>query len=953
MTRAKTIDGGFNMQIDKTPSGSRGFTLIAALLLMALLSAISIGLLMMVNTEGRVGSHDLQNDMAYRAAEGGMEQLTAQMANMVAGNLNPTAGDFTALNGQSPTGDPTVAYPVYTVVPNLKPDGTLKITPTQIPTGPYAGLNAQIVSAALNVTARRVMGDEVTMTRNVEVALIPVFQFGFFSNSDLSFFASPTLSFNGRIHTNGDLYLGVSNGATLAFNDKITVAGNVVGAVLPNGIAANAGSNDAGPVYILTATAGCASMMPIPPGAPGPKCQQFPLNSGSVVGAGGNPLLSGAQNPGLSAQNAAWPATSLGTFGGFITDGNYGNLGGTGAKALTLPFVNGAGAGLNASHAIIQRPPLAESPLTVLGQSRLGNEAQIRVLLSNTAAEDFLSDSDTPGNDPAISLDNADPVFGAAGVPVAGVAGGNSYFAMATNAPYKNPITGNNVNYDANLIQGVNPNPWPLIGGFLRVEVKETDGLWHGVTPEWLKLGFARGIQPPGAAVVVHPKGILIFQELADRNGNGKFTDAQESTTVGGSDAAFNWFPINMYDAREGEDWDPNLNTNSCTANGVMNAVELDVGNLQNWLATSVNGKLVDSATQNGYILYFSDRRGMQLLAPAVERNGEYGFEDTINLANNGVPNGTLEPINPIQPNFSPEDVNGNGVLDNYGVVGVGDAFGLGADTDGGVAGTNTAVATNRNPYKTRMPICYTLGRKNRVTGARHVLKLVDGAITKLPTQPGGTGGFTVASENPVYIQGNYNSDAADTVWATGLDDPRGHAAAGVIADAVTLLSNNWLDAGYPAAAGAPAGSMSITADSGSNGNPGKNAVTTYYRVAIAGGVGMAFSNPTAKSSIFFGTDGGVHNFLRFLENWGGNGGNPGGLQTLYYEGSLVKLYNSVYSTGTFKCCTSVYNPPNRHYVFDPDFLAPAGLPPGTPMFRDVESTSYRQDFNPDVTNTQ
>ena len=146
--------------------------------------------------------------MAYRAAEGGMEQMTAQMANMVAGNLNPTAADFTALNGQSPTGDPTVAYPVYTVVPNLKPDGTLKVTPEQIPSGPYAGLNAQIVSAALNVTARRVMGDEVTMTRNVEIALIPVFQFGFFSNGDLSFFASPDLSFNGRIHTNGDLVSG-------------------------------------------------------------------------------------------------------------------------------------------------------------------------------------------------------------------------------------------------------------------------------------------------------------------------------------------------------------------------------------------------------------------------------------------------------------------------------------------------------------------------------------------------------------------------------------------------------------------------------------------------------------------------------------------------------------------------------------------------------------------------
>ena len=35
------------------------------------------------------------------------------------------------------------------------------------------------------------MGDEVNMSRTVEVALIPVFQFGVFSDSDLGFFEQP------------------------------------------------------------------------------------------------------------------------------------------------------------------------------------------------------------------------------------------------------------------------------------------------------------------------------------------------------------------------------------------------------------------------------------------------------------------------------------------------------------------------------------------------------------------------------------------------------------------------------------------------------------------------------------------------------------------------------------------------------------------------------------------
>jgi len=38
-----------------------------------------------------------------------------------------------------------------------------------------------------------------------------------------------------------------------------------------------------------------------------------------------------------------------------------------------------------------------------------------------------------------------------------------------------------------------------------------------------------------------------------------------------------------------------------------------------------------------------------------------------------------------------------------------------------------------------------------------------------------------------------------------------------------------------------------------------------------------------------------------------------------------------------------VYNPPNRNYVFDPLFSQPQNLPPGTPMFRNVDNLSYRQ----------
>ena len=70
-----------------------------------------------------------------------------------------------------------------------------------------------------------------------------------------------------------------------------------------------------------------------------------------------------------------------------------------------------------------------------------------------------------------------------------------------------------------------------------------------------------------------------------------------------------------------------------------MHYVELDVNNLRRWLAGQlaaaggVNG--VNAKNDNGYILYFSDRRGKNAGAPA-EIAGEFGYEDNVNPATSG-----------------------------------------------------------------------------------------------------------------------------------------------------------------------------------------------------------------------------------------------------------------------------------------------------------------------------
>jgi hypothetical protein len=343
-----------------TERNSRGFTLIASLLLLCLLSGIAIGLLMMVNTEGRAGGDDLQNTMAYRSAEGAIEKMTSDLANSFA-TSTPTPATIVGLSSLMPTGDPTITYPDYSFTPATTSGGALNASYAEIQTGPYQGLYAQTVPITLKATALRSLGQEVTMVRTVEMALIPVFQFGIFSDSDLSFFAGVNLDFQGRVHTNGDLFLSAGTGLTATFHDKITAYGNVIRTLQANGLT-NVATAHLGTINIPTQSQGCD--------APALHCRALLASEGSVTGGGGNP-------PPLGSYNSTWYALSGGTYATQIIDGNYGVQINTGAKQLTLPFVSSGGpttgntSGQAQQYEIVRRPPAGESAAGPLGAARL------------------------------------------------------------------------------------------------------------------------------------------------------------------------------------------------------------------------------------------------------------------------------------------------------------------------------------------------------------------------------------------------------------------------------------------------------------------------------------------------------------------------------------------------------------------------------------------------------
>ena len=380
-------------------SRSAGFVLIVCLLLLLLLSAVSVALLTMVNTEIAVGKNDVNNSVAYHAAEGALEKMTADLSSVFSTVQAPNCDDIrNGILAGKPPESALLNYPEYQVTLTCNSNGTLRNNNCgpngnspcwgTIQSGPNAGLNAQIVPVTLSATAQVGQGNQVRMIRTAEVALIPVFQFGVFSSSDLAFFNSPNLDFAGRVHTNGDLYVGVASGYTLTFHQKITAYGNVIRQRLPNGLVSNSSSwPDTGTVKIPASSGACDS-------PPTSSCKTVSsISSSSPYGD-----ASVVDGP-TSAQSGAWTTTVKTKYNGMLLDGNYGRTGGTGANCLSLPFATGqqscpTGPGQVPSvsgaqpYEIIRRPPPAGDPAgSAIFQARLYNQSEIRVLLADDPSE--------------------------------------------------------------------------------------------------------------------------------------------------------------------------------------------------------------------------------------------------------------------------------------------------------------------------------------------------------------------------------------------------------------------------------------------------------------------------------------------------------------------------------------------------------------------------------------
>jgi hypothetical protein len=214
------------------------------------------------------------------------------------------------------------------------------------------------------------------------------------------------------------------------------------------------------------------------------------------------------------------------------------------------------------------------------------------------------------------------------------------------------------------------------------------------------------------------------------------------------------------------------------------------------------------------------------------------------------------------------------------------------------------------------------------------------------------TKGITMATENMVYIWGNYNTEGITGQPSTGstLNDSAltdrytgDQVPASIVADAFFPISKTWYDA---MGALYPEGGTTRIADAGATNDYDTIGVTleTSVRTGIIAGQTLSSMPSSLGGYYLFRLNGGVHNYPRFLETW-----SPPGLGTWTdkrwnYVGSFIILYNSTQAVGPYGVVDSViYNPPKRNWAFDDTFTIPAKLPPGTPMFQYIEPTAFRQ----------
>jgi hypothetical protein len=939
-----------------------GSATIIAMLVLGLLTIFVAVALSRITTDALIVRNEVSQSNAFYAAEAGLETMSRNFEKIFDAKLNPSKQDLTALIHKSKWPH---NFSDYTFNQVITPDdpGAIKSQTVLISGGtPYDGLMAIQDRWDLLSTATDPIGGQVQLKRSFLNNRIPIFQFAAFYEGDLELHPGPPFYLSGRVHSNGNLYLLTQSG--MFFKSRVSASKEVVTDVARNGYPWTHQWNN-NRINIKNASG---------------VYQKLRIGEGSVTG-GPDTTNSDPDVPNGS-KNTNWESVKARFDNNLLAH----------IKPLKLPLQTTNSTANNIE--IIKRGKPNDN--LILSSSRYYNKPGIRITLSDSRTK-------LPAGTGGVRLDGADN--GAGGENSDGSRGylpttmtdgyqatrfnGNRLFTGTSydNQPRQTWIKVEIVKVDASTLAVTTTD---ITQDFLSLgfteRVRSVPGFFQVLNPSYDNQNIdSRSIIKlqrfviPGLPVMsgsTSVGGRSLYTYTGFHNSfhstygvgynyvqasnttsapNGNYLLPQETSrypvpTSAGSPAGNGLrvgvnntpnplpqgllkpvtlvpFPIKMFDTREGL-YNDDLNAAALYAQtlplmGVMSLIDVDVYNLKLFMRGDFNGKFANGLTSTqipkdngGIILYVSDRRGDR------DDDGEFDMENIYVNANNPNSDNSMQ---------YGEDVNGNGTLDmDY-------TWEAARYRTGG--GWQNAQNPAQFVSSSGSPLQFATANKDLATFFDHRyfrrgVRVINGE--QLPA-----GGFTLASENGVYILGNYNAtgvrqigDPANpgepTPWNHYLPSPG--VPASIAADAITFLSNSWKDA-------------TIFNSPFTIWN--RPTTMTTYRLAMITGttrtslyVGAADGGTPHAGSTHQRMNGALHEgIIRFLELWG---------TPTYFNhcGSIVNFFNSRNNNGSWKLSQDrwhVFTPPDQNRTFDESFLDQKQLPPGTPFFQYIYLTGFRR----------
>lgn len=952
-----------------------GSAMVIALLVMALLLGFVSFSMLRTTNETIAATNDASESRTFEAANASLEVLTRNFQKIFDTKLNPEQSDLDRIIKQKPP----VFEDDYLFVQNAR--RLREPVKTVVGGGEFQGMNSLRDEWEISsIATERSSGVEVELRRRYINDRIPIFQFGIFYDDDLEFHPGPRFDFGGRVHSNAHIFLKSASG--LYFNSKVSAHKQIITDVMKGGSDIASGDdkvfvkNDSNQNVQLLRTMG--SSLKFGTGAIMTTAPQYPQTKKNVNWLstekskfGGN-LLDEQSDLKLPLKiNSSISNTNLGYIELIKRGKVVGDMHNAGGGTAILPNII----------------PVVEdkSDDQITRKERYYNKTGIRVSIADKKVQlpgCVAADGTPVVGDCGIRLDGAKNGKGADAVPTEA----RGYEPLQMNDGYRATRI-NGERFSVKNLFGIEKQVWIKIEtvGYNAANVFETkditeDILSLGVTEKAddslnvqnygsndsrsvIKLqrfsldggDFSTGSNYISAKILGGKNRNFVIaadnnykpvdngscsielqppysQSCYEKNGD-KYSDHEDHWKKARLDNLNSTdeiriapFPINMFDTREGLNYESTGNYTYSTIYGtngeipwagVMSMVDIDVKNLRAFFAgdfdTSMpNGttyaatagkklKSSDIPSANGWVFYISDRRG------DFDFDGSYDMEDvfgksgtsTDSVVKNNGNDGILQ---------SGEDVNNDGILNINGIA-------------NGEAPSYRGI----NSYAKK-----DIAAVSEHRFYRRGIRLINGEA--IPgkydnVNPLNTQGFTVASENAVYVKGNYNATGVSNSSGASSEDkylPQNtdrHIPASIVGDAVVILSNNWDDTKsfqFPFSLG----SRSVTE-------------TTVRFAMLSGDTITTVNAEPNQGSGDPRLGGGVHNFKRFLEDWANI--------RLNYAGSIINLYNSNNNNGTFKCCRVVYSPPTRNWVFDASFNDPNRLPPGTPFFQEIKLTGFQR----------